>query len=559
MANKTHPWQAHYPENIQWDVTIPEKPLYSILDEAAKTFPDHHMVDFFGKKYSYSDIALQVNKLARGLQKIGVIKGTRVALLLPNCPQYVVAYFAILKVGGIVVNCNPLYTLHELTQQIKSTGATYLVTLNLKKLFEKTSTLLQTTPLERVIVAEFQDVLPFPKNKLFSLLKKKEIAIVPYSTINVSYKKLIEESRQRYQPVQINPSEDIAVLQSTGGTTGEPKAAVLTHANLYANVVQAGMWFDGLEEGQEKMLAVLPFFHVFAMTGIMNLSIHKGCEIIMHPRLDVQAVLKDIDKKGITLLPGVPTLFASMNNFPTISNYDLTSVKYCISGGAPLPKAVKDTFEERSGSTIVEGYGLSECSPVACVTPLKGEHKEVSVGLPLPATIVEIRSHDGKNTKVAQGKVGEICISGPQVMKEYYGLAEQTSETLKSGRLHTGDLGYMDKEGYVFIVDRLKEMIIVSGFNVYPREIEDELYKHKSVDQVAVLGIDDADKGQAIKAFIVLKQDEDVSQDELLAFLKDKLATYKLPKEIVFKQELPLTLVGKIDKKALKSQAKESA
>lgn len=548
---KKYPWEKKYPENIVWDAEIPALPLHSILDAAAEKYPDRNCIDFYGKKYTYGDVNAQADKLAKGLQKVGVSKGKRVALLLPNCPQFVVSYFAVLKAGGIVVNCNPLYTLHELSQQIKDSGATVIVTLNLKALFEKTANLLQTTPLERVVVAEFQDALPFPQNMLFNLFKKKEVAVVPYGMINVSYQKLMDDSSSKCTRVDIDPVKDAAVYQYTGGTTGTPKAAVLTHANLYANVVQTGMWFDGLQEGEEKMMAVLPFFHVFAMTVVMNLSVHKGCEMILHPRLDVLKLLKDINDKKPTLLPGVPTLFATLNSHKKIGDFDLTSLKYCISGGAPLPLEVKERFEELSGCELIEGYGLSECSPVAVANPLLGEHRPGSIGIPLPGTIVEIRDTEGRRALKPQGKTGEICIEGPQVMKEYLNQPEETEEVLRSGRLHTGDMGYMDKDGYVYVVDRLKEMIIASGFNVYPREVEEEIYKHTSVEEAAVVGVPDNFKGQKVKAFIKLRKGEKLSKEDLDNFLQGKLAKYKLPSEVEFKEELPKTMVGKISKKEL--------
>lgn len=550
QRKKQYPWQKNYPEGIEWDINITPLPLYSILDDAAAKYPDNPCIDFFGQKYTYSEIHEAANKMAAGLQKYGVKKGMKVGILLPNCPQFVISYYAILKVGAVVVNYNPLYTIHELSEQVKNSDTKLMVTLNLVSLFEKTSNLLQTTMLERVIVASFQDVLPFTTRILFNMFKSDQIASVPFGHINISLDSLMDNNGH-YQAVEIKPAEDLAVLQYTGGTTGTPKGAMLTHANLYANAVQTGMWFHGLEEGNEKIMGILPLFHVFAMTVVMNLGVLKACEMILHPRLDIKKLLKEIESKKPTILPGVPTLFTAINNQKNIKNYDLKSIKACISGGAPLPLEVREKFEELTECTLIEGYGLTESSPVATANPLFGENRSGSIGLPFPATIVEIRETEGRRNLCSTDKIGEICIKGPQVMLGYYNNDQETKETIRSGRLHTGDLGYMDKDGYVYVVDRSKEMIIVSGFNVYPREVEEEIYKHSSVEEAAVLGIGDDYKGQTVKAFIKLKKSAELSEEELNEFLKGKLAKYKLPKEIEFRDEMPKTLIGKISKKDL--------
>ena len=553
MANrkKEYPWEKKYPENIKWDCEFERKPLYSILDEAAKKYPENICIDYYGKKFTYQQVHEAANKMAKGLQENGVKKGTVVGLLMPNCPQFIITYYAVLKAGGVVVNYNPLYTTNELAHQVKDSNTTVMVTLDLNLLYNKTANLLQTTPLSKVIVSDFRSSLPFPKNLLFSLFKGGELASVAYSRINLAAHDIMDNDGQ-YKEVKINPDEDTAVLQYTGGTTGTPKGAILTHSNLYINTLQSGMWFQGLEEGQERMMAILPFFHVFSMTVVMNLSILKACEIIIHSRLDVGALLKDVQKKQATLLPGVPTLFAAVNNHKRAKNYNLSSLKFCISGGAPLPLEIKEKFEEKSKCTLIEGYGLTESSPVAAANPLFGENKSGSIGMPLPGTIIEIRSTEGRHPLVAKDKIGEICIKGPQVMKGYLNNEKETKESIKNGRLHTGDMGYIDKDGYVFVVDRLKEMIISSGFNVYPREVEEEIYKHPKVQEACVVGVENEYRGQSVKAFVVPNKNAELTEKELKDFLKGKLAKYKLPAIIEFKEELPKTMIGKISKKDLK-------
>ena len=505
MAEKTkkYPWEKNYPENIKWDNPIEQKPLYSILDESAKDFSDNVLLDYYGKKYEYSEVRDLSDKFAKGLQENGVEKGDRVGLFLPNCPLFVIAYFGILKAGAIVVNYNPLYTVNELVYQVQNSNTTVMVTLNLRLFFEKTSNLLQSTSLEKVIVGDFQSQLPFFKELMFKWFKGGEIASINYGRVNIVADSLFENDGY-YKEANINPKEDIAVLQYTGGTTGTPKGAMLTHYNLYANTVQTGRWFEGLDEGREVMLGVLPFFHVFAMTVVMNLSILKACKIIVHARLDVGNLLKDISSKNITLMPGVPTLFNAINNHKKTDKYDLSSLKFCISGGAPLPLEVKERFEEVASCTLIEGYGLTESSPVAVANPLFGENKKGSIGVPLPNTIVEIRSVEGRRGLLTKDKIGEICIKGPQVMKGYLDDEAETKEVLRSERLHTGDMGYMDKDGYIYIVDRLKEMIITSGFNVYPREIEEEIYKHPSVDEACVVGVADIAQVRSLQVAVVL-------------------------------------------------------
>jgi len=407
-----------------------------------------------------------------------------------------------------------------------------------------------------LIIGNMPEVLAFPKNLLFPLFKRGDIAAVPNDKDHVAFAQLVNNDGA-YTPAEIDPATDIAVLQYTGGTTGVSKGAMLTHANLYANTMQGRVWFEGVTEGEETMMGVLPFFHVFAMTVVMNLSISIAAKIIMHPRFELEPVLKDLDKKKPTLFPGVPTMYTAINNYPKLSDYDLSSLKFCLSGGAPLPVEVKQNFESFTGCKLVEGYGLTETSPIASASPLMGVSKEASIGLPLPGTHIVITDREDPHKIMAQGEDGEICVIGPQVMLGYWGREEATAETIVDGMLHTGDVGYMDEEGYTFIIDRMKDLVLVGGFNVYPRHVEEAIYQHPGVEEVTVIGITDDYLGQVIKAFIKLKDQQTLTEDELIAFLGDKLAKHALPRQTEFRDELPKTMIGKLSKKELVAEEKE--
>ncbi len=551
------PWLAHYPEGIAWDAKFPARPLYSLIDDAAARFPDRPAIDFLDRVYSFRQLAELVNRAAAGFQAIGVGKGVHVGLFLPNCPQFVIAYFGILKAGGTVVNYSPLYSESELEHQIADSETTIMVTLNLKALYPTMASLLRRGKLDKLVVGNLPEVLPFQKSLLFRLFRRREVAPVAWGADHIRFKALLEP-HQTFIPLAVDPADDVAVLQYTGGTTGVSKGAMLTHANLYANALQGGLWFQGLEEGGERVLGVLPFFHVFAMTSVMNLSIHKGAEIIMHPRFELLAVLNDIDAKKPTLMPGVPTMFTAINTHPDIAKYDLSSLKACISGGAPLPAEVKQRFETLTGCKLVEGYGLTESSPTAACNPLFGVNKTGSIGVPVPGTAIVITDREDPDKVLPQGEVGEICIVGPQVMKGYWKNPEATARTIRHGRLHTGDVGYMDEEGYTFIIDRMKDLILCGGFNVYPRQVEEAIYQHPAVAEVTVIGVPDDYRGESPKAFVKLKPDQPApSVAEMMEFLKSRLGRHEMPREIEFRAELPKTLIGKLSKKELVAEERE--
>lgn len=549
------PWLKSYPKGINWHETFHGKPLYFLLDEAAAKYPDNIALEFFGKTYTYAKLKDMVDRVARGLQRLGVVKGTRVGIFMPNCPQFVMAYYAILKVGGTVVNFNPLYSEREIEHQIHDAQVEVMFTVNLKLTYNKLPGFIGKTSLKKVVVSQFQEAMPMTTRALFVAAKGKDLISCPKDKNHVAFNELLDSPNLVVSPA-FDPGSHIAVLQYTGGTTGVPKGAVLTHTNLFVNVQQSTRWMQGLEEGKERMLAILPFFHVFAMTVSMNLAIANGFMIIIHPRFELKRVLEDIQSKKPTLIPGVSTLYATIANYKNVGKYDLSSVKMCISGGGPLPVEVKEQFEKITGCVVAEGYGLTEASPVTCCTPLVGKNKTGSIGLPFPGTIMEIIDKDDHVTPMKVGEVGEVCITGPQVMAGYLNRPDETDNVLRDGRLHTGDLGKIDEEGYFYIVDRLKEMIIVGGYNVYPRNIEEVLYTHPDVAEAAVVGLEHPTRGQMIKAYVVKKEGATVEAPVLKAYMKERMSAYAVPHEIEFRESMPKSMIGKILKKELVAEEK---
>ncbi len=549
MQTQAQPWDESYPPEIEWGGDVLQEPLYEAFDRAVAGYGDRPCLDFLGKRYSYAEISALVDRAARGFQDLGVKKGSRVALFLPNTPYYVVSYFALMKLGAIVVNVNPLYAEEEVLGLIEDSGAEIAVTLDLKILLPKLVTAFERTPLKKVVVCAMTDILRFPSRQLFAIAKRGDLAKAPAGDGYLRFADLIDNDGG-FEPASVT-TEDVAVLQYTGGTTGVPKGAMLTHGNLSANASQLWTWFIGAEMGKERMLAVLPLFHVFAMTVIMHLGIRGAAEIILLPRFEIKMLLKAIARTKPTCFPGVPTLYNAIINTPKIESYDLSCIRYCLSGGASLPQEVREGFEAITSATLLEGYGLSETSPVVTCNPLFGTQKDGSVGLPMPATTIEIRSLDDPDKLMPQGEVGEICVRGPQVMAGYWQRPEETAQTLRNGSVHTGDVGYMDADGYTFLIDRLKEVIISSGYNVYPRHIEEAIYRHPAVAEVTVIGVPDDYRGEIPKAFIRLKDGESLELEPLQEFLEDKLSPMEMPRQIEIRDALPKTIIGKLSKKEL--------
>jgi long-chain acyl-CoA synthetase len=543
------PWEAHYPEGLAWDLDVAPRPLFTVLDDAVAAWPNRRCLDFLGRKSSYKETGQLVDRAAKGLQALGVRKGVRVGLFLPNCPYYVICFFAVLKAGGTVVNYNPMYAEREIARQIEDSRTSIMVTLNIQGLYPKVARRLADTCLKTLVVGSMGGLLPWRERTLFALLRRKEIADVATDDRHVRFKRLIANDG-RYAPVEIDPGGDVAVLQYTGGTTGLPKGAMLTHGALYANTRQVAMWATHSRPGEEKVVGVLPLFHVFGMTGVMNVALAGGFEIILLPRFRLDQLLKVIAKERATVLLGVPTMYSAINGSKLLEQYDLSSLRYCISGGAPLPRAVQETFERLTGCILVEGYGLTEAGPVCTINPF-GAPRPGSIGLPLPGTLVEITAIDDPDRRLPIGQSGEICISGPQVMAGYEGRPEETAEALRGGRLHTGDVGYIDQDGYVHLIDRIKDLILSAGFNVYPRMVEEAILLHPAVAEATVCGVPDSHRGETVKAYVRLCEGAELSAAELRQFLRDKLAPFEQPKAIEFRDELPLTWLGKPSRRDL--------
>ncbi len=545
-----------YPKGIQWDASIPAYPVFDMLENTAKKYGDAPAFDFLGYKMTWEQVYEDSLHLARALQDRGIGKGRKVGLFLPNSPYFVIAYYAVMRTGATAVNYNPLYSEKELTHQINDSCTDTMITADLELLYGKMKKMFGNTCLEHLIVCKFTDILPFPKNILFPLLKKKDLARIENEAAVSWYHDLIDHDMSP-KPVDIDPINDIALLQYTGGTTGTPKGAMLTHQNIVANTEQCVMWLGKVEHGKDKMLGVLPFFHVFAMTTVMNFSVRNALEIVALPRFELEQTMKLIHKKKPHYFPAVPAIYNAINNCKTLGKYDLSSLKACISGGAPLPVEVKKTFERNTGCTVIEGYGLTESSPVVSANPLVGENKPGSIGLPFPGTIVEIINPDDKNTPMGLGERGELCVRGPQVMKGYWNKAAETDNVLKDGRLYTGDIAIMDEDGYIFIVDRLKDMIITNGYNVYPRNVEEAIYQHDAVEECIVAGLPDVNRGEIVKAWVKLKQGESLTIEQMKDFLSQRISPMEMPRQIEFRDKpLPKTMIGKLSRKDILAEEK---
>ncbi len=550
------PWVDNYPPGIDWDVPVDFTPVHEQILATCTRTPAADALDFFGKKTRYGELARQINAFAGALQaEFGVVKGTRVALLLPNTPFYVVAYYAILRIGGIVVNCNPLYTLKELTHIVGNSGAELMVTLDLRQLFDKAEQLVEAGQVRKLIVCHFPDALPSAKKVLFKLAKSGDMRKPEASAIAdriTRYDALVARTLAP-SPVAIDSMTDIAVQQYTGGTTGLPKGALLSHANIAANLSQIDTWALGLFKPPSRTVAVLPFFHIFSMTACMNVPLAAGGQVVMLPRFELKAFLELVSRTGANILPAVPTLIQALAKAGDRAKPHLASIEVAISGGAPLSDEVRAAWAKVSPSLLAEGYGLTEASPVVCCAALRVPSKPRSIGQPIPATDVRFVDIDSGEV-LPYGERGELQVKGPQVMLGYYENPDATRSAFADGWLRTGDVGIMDEDGYVFIVDRIKDLIICSGFNVYPRNVEDALLQHPAVEEVSVIGVPDEYRGEAPVAFVKLKAGQECSDTEMKKFLTATLNKIEMPREIIFKDELPKTLIGKLSKKELREE-----
>ncbi|MGC9270024.1 long-chain-fatty-acid--CoA ligase [Acidiphilium sp.] len=522
--------------------------LATLLDETALRFADRPAIDFLGRGQSWGEIGALADRAAAGLQKIGVVKGTKVGICLPNTPYSVIMFFAILKAGGIVVNFNPLYTERELAAQVRDSGTEIMVTLDVALIQDKIAGLVADGLFKRVIVCSMVAALPPVKGLLLRLFKSKELASVPDGAPYLRFATLIAGAAKP-APVSIDAKQDVAVLQYTGGTTGIPKGAMLSHANITANIQQILTANPTIGRGSERIMGILPLFHVFAMTGVMVAGVAIGAELILMPRLDIKLLMASIERKRPSMMPGVPTLYSAICNAAG-KGMDLSFITFCMSGGAPISVEVAERFQRLSHCPILEGYGLSETSPIVTATP-PDRIKPGSVGVALPGTIVEIRDREHPETILPQGARGEICVRGPQVMQGYYNRPEETAQSFIDGAFRTGDVGYLDEDGYLFIVDRIKDLILCGGYNVYPRVIEEAAYQHPAVQDAIAIGIPDDYRGQAPKLFVTLRPGAQASEAQILAFLKDNLNKIEMPKSVEIRSALPKTMVGKLSKKEL--------
>jgi len=555
---ETRPWIKNYPDEIPSSLEYSSQPVQAYLKKAVEEFPNKIAIHFMGKDLSYTKLYESAKKFAGYLQEIGITKGDRVAIMLPNSPQSVISYFGILMAGGVVVQTNPLYMERELEYQMIDSGSKAIVCMDI--LYPRVSKVMSKTDLKDIIVTAIKDYLPFPKNLVYPFIQKKQYGIV----VNVKHEgnshlltEILKQPARDVKEHEYDFEEDLALLQYTGGTTGFPKGVMLTHKNLIANASMCQAWMYKCKRGEETVLGLLPFFHVYGMTTVMILSVMQAYKMVLLPKFDAAATLKTIQKQKPTLFPGAPTIYIGLLNHPDIKKYDLSSIDSCISGSAPLPVEVQQKFEEVTGGKLVEGYGLTESSPVTHSNFLWDRPRiKGSIGVPWPDTDAAIFSME-TGERLSAGEIGEIAIKGPQVMKGYWNRPEDTAQTLRDGWLLTGDLGYMDEDGYFYVVDRKKDMIIAGGYNIYPREIEEVLYEHPDVQEVVAAGIPDPYRGETVKAYVVLKEGTKITEEELNKFVRQHLAAYKVPRIYEFRQELPKTAVGKILRRALVEEEKK--
>ena len=551
-------WLKHYDPGVPYTIDYPRATLHQLLEESADRCPDHTAIIFpgrFGDTYrmNYRELNQQANRLANALIDLGVNKGDRVALLMPNCPQFVISYYAVLKAGGTVVATNPLYSPREIEFQLNDCGAETIILLSL--FYRTVAGLRERTGLRNLVVTNIKEYLPPFSRLLFTLFReRKEGHRVSISGAANTYwlRDLIHKSPPLPPMANVEP-EDAALFQYTGGTTGVSKAAVATHHNLVVNAFQMGAWTTPVEvtEGKESVMGVMPLFHAYGMVTVMLYSVGLGVAMLLLPRFEVNQVLKTINRYKPSFFPGVPTMYVAIINHPKVSKYNMRSIKACISGAAPLPVEVQQKFEDLTGGKLVEGYGLSEAPTATHCNPIMGMRKMGSIGVPFPDVEAKIMDIETGENEMPVGEVGELAIRSPQVMKGYWNRPEETEMVLRQGWLYTGDLARMDEDGFFSIVDRKKEMILAGGYNIYPREVEEVLYEHPKVKEAVCYGIPDPYRGQTVKVCIVLKEGESAAPEEITEFCRTRLARFKLPRQVEFREELPKSPIGKVLRRAL--------
>jgi long-chain acyl-CoA synthetase len=550
-------WFNSWPKGIPKHIEYPKVPLFKLLEEAAQKYPSNTALVYFDREISYQELDSATNKFAAALADSGVKKGDKVALFLPNIPQFVISYYGAARVGAVVTTISPLYKEREAAHQLSDSKAETIVVLDL--LYPVVEKVLEKTQLERVVVTSLKEYMPKAKAVLGSLLKKVPSRKVERKPNVHFFQELIGKNAGKPPEVNIDPEKDLAALQYTGGTTGTAKGAMLTHRNLVSNAIMCAAWLNGTE-GKETFLAVLPLFHIYGMTTGMNAPIYLAGKMVMLPRFDVVGTFKAIQKHKVTVFCGAPTMYSMLLDHPDLRKYDCTSIRFCISGSAPLPPEVQKKFMEVTGGVLVEGYGLTESSPVTHCNPLDRSMKTVkvgSIGLPWPDTDAKIVDADTGETEMQPDETGELAVRGPQVMKGYWKMAEETAIVLRDGWLYTGDIGKMDAEGYFYITDRKKDLIKYKGYSVYPRELEDILYEHPMVKLCGVIGKPDPVAGEVPKAFIVLKEGAKVTTEEIMDFANKNVASYKAIREVEIRSQLPMTLVGKVLKRELQEEERK--
>jgi long-chain acyl-CoA synthetase len=551
-------WLNSYPAEVPSTYSYPLCNLAQFVVDAAERFPSRPAVEFMGTRYNYKQLRDACYRFANGLRTLGVTCGERVAIMLPNCPAAVIAYYGTLMAGAVVVQTNPLYKENELKHQLSDSGAKAIVTLD--QLLPRVKAVQPHTSIEHLLVTSVADNLPWPKSWLYpiKLKKNKQFVKVEYGGDVHHFRKVLANASNAPIMADLAAKEDLAVLQYTGGTTGVSKGVMLTHYNLVVNAYQNVLWCYRSKDGQERFLAALPLFHVFGITVLMSQAALRASELILLPRFEVETVLGTIQKQKPTIFPGAPTMYIALINHPRIKEYDMSSIQVCVSGASALPLEVQERFEELSGARLIEGYGMTEASPVTHANPIWGRRKNGTVGIPFPDTEARIvDSETGEELPI--GEIGEVIIRGPQVMKGYWNRPDETAKTLKGGWLYTGDMGTMDADGYIAIVDRKKDMIIASGYNVYPREIEEVLYEHPAVKEAVVAGVPDKYRGETVKAYVVLKDGASVSGPALEAYCREQMAAYKVPRFFEFREELPKTMIGKVLRRALIEEERAKA
>ncbi len=552
-------WRGAYAHPNKWDVTFAPLSIPDMLDASIAKSPNALIADFMGAQISYSRLGGLVDRFAAALQKMGINKGDRIGLFLPNVPDYLIAYYGALKIGAIIVNMSPLYTLDELEHQLTDSGTRIVVTVDVPMLYKNAEALLKLAVIDRIIVGSLSGWLPPIKRALFRMFKRDDQALIPRGNSRITrLMAMVETAPAKPSPVTIDPEKDIALIQYTGGTTGTPKGAMLTHQNLTANARQVDSIDPKIEPG-DRIVGALPFFHVFANTCVLNRTILAGGMIAMLPRFEAGAVLKTITRVKATALPGVPTMYQALLDHPDIGKADFSSLRFCISGGAPLPAEVKTRFEAVTGATVIEGYGLTESSGVLTSNPYIGLNKSGTIGQPLPGTKIMLVDREDPTRPAPQGEPGEIVFSGPQAMQGYWGKPESSNDNFVNGAVRTGDVGLIDDDGYVRIVDRLKDMISVGGFKVFPSTIEKRLYANDAVKEALVIGIPNAYSGEKPKAFVTLNDGATIDGEALMAWLNPQLGKHERVVAVEVRAALPKTLVGKLSRKELVAEERASA